>query len=280
MDIDAAEDTYRRTYTQTCETAPRRSVRFLPIKLIKIPVTKEVSLESEDALADSIREVGLIQPIIVRLTADGNYELIAGARRLKACQLLGRTKIDTIIMPAGDRDLELLSLVENTQRRQPHYVDSAYELQQIIDNTGIDVDELSLLTGVNHNSIKSRLNLLGLYCPTLEFLRTSFVPERCALQLLRINNEESQLIAAREMSDKTLDEHGAMVIVETQLEKRKHDKRRITGYISDHRPYVNAVFELVDQMKRCGIDAAVENNDTESVVSMRITIPKKIANAG
>jgi ParB family chromosome partitioning protein len=277
---DSDISSYRRSYSQTGDNAPRRSVKFLPIKLIKIPPTKEVSLESEDALADSIREVGLIQPIIVRLTVEGNYELIAGARRLKACKLLGRVKIDAIVMPAGDRDLELLALVENTQRRQPHYIDSAYELQQIIDSTGIDVDELSLLSGINHHSIKSRLMLLRLHNLTLDFLRTSFVPERCAFQLLRITNEENQLAAAREMSDRTLDEHGASLIVDKQTEIQKHNKRRITGYISDHRPYVNAVFELVEQMKRCGIDATIVNNDTDSVVSMNIVIPKRMANAG
>lgn len=68
------------------------------------------------SLAESIKEMGLLQPITVRETSDGNYELIAGERRLRACQLLGKTQIDAIATQADDSELAILALAENTSR--------------------------------------------------------------------------------------------------------------------------------------------------------------------
>lgn len=68
------------------------------------------------SLAESIKEMGLLQPITVRETSDGNYELIAGERRLRACQLLGKTQIDAIVTQADDSELAILALAENASR--------------------------------------------------------------------------------------------------------------------------------------------------------------------
>ena len=77
-------------------------------------------------MADSIRQIGLLQPINVRRAGEGGYELIAGERRLRACKLAGLTEIKAIVLDSAyDRDIAMIAMIENLQRENLHFFEEA-----------------------------------------------------------------------------------------------------------------------------------------------------------
>lgn len=133
--------------------------------------TEDVSLED---LAQSIREHGLLNPILVYSTPDGHYELIAGQRRFLACQRLGWETIPAIVRTAPENPSNegvAISLIENVQRADMHPLDKARAFQHLMDQLG-GVAAVSRSTGVSDGTIRRYLDLTRLPEPLKETLST------------------------------------------------------------------------------------------------------------
>ena len=103
-------------------------------------------------LAGSIHEVGLIQPIVVRKVKSG-YELVAGERRFRACQLLGLTEIPAILMELDDKNTAALSLIENLQRKNLNYFEEAKAYARLINDFGFTQEEVARKAGKSQSGI-------------------------------------------------------------------------------------------------------------------------------
>jgi ParB family chromosome partitioning protein len=253
-------------------------VRWLPIRLIGEATGKLRGAIDErrlDELAASIRELGLLQPITVRLTVSGRFELIAGARRLRACEKLGMTHIDAIVLPAGEIDSDLLGIVENLQREPSHYIEEAETLDAILRKSGLSVQEMSGLIGISANALSAKLRLLRIPEPTRKLIRELDISERYARVLLKLTEESKQQSVARKIFENQLTLRDAESLVESILREAPATRRRVTGVVRDHRPYVNAMRDLTDQMRRTGIDAAIEVGETDTAVDVHIRMAKR-----
>lgn len=144
-------------------------VTELPLSAIRVSefnTRKDMDAGTEDAgiqdLAVSIRENGLIQPITVREDKEGLFDLIAGQRRLQACQELGWQTIPAIVHDnVGDEDATVVSLVENVHRAEMNPIDKARAYQAILDHYG-NVDDVSRRAGVTVQTVRKYLQLLRL----------------------------------------------------------------------------------------------------------------------
>jgi len=119
----------------------------------------------EDALeelADSIREVGLLQPVVVRATGAGQYELIMGERRWRASQRAGQTEIAAIVRDTPDTDLLRDALIENLHRQQLDPLEEAAAYQQLLDDFGATHEQLAHKIGRSRPHISNTLRLLNL----------------------------------------------------------------------------------------------------------------------
>jgi len=112
-------------------------------------------------LAQSIQESGLIQPIIVRV-GSGGFFLIAGERRYRAFQYLGRKTIPAVVIEASENDSENLSLIENIQRMDLSAIEEALAYQSLLNNQKITQEELARRIGKSQSSIANKLRLLQL----------------------------------------------------------------------------------------------------------------------
>ncbi|MEO6094958.1 MAG: ParB/RepB/Spo0J family partition protein [Fibrobacteria bacterium] len=113
-------------------------------------------------LADSIKEKGLLQPILLRKHHDG-YQIVAGERRFRATQLLGKTSIPALVREQlSDRDMMEMALIENIQRVQLNAIEEAMAFEQLINNCGITHDELAQKLGKSRSAITNTLRLLKL----------------------------------------------------------------------------------------------------------------------
>lgn len=112
-------------------------------------------------LADSIKEHGVIQPIIVRKIAD-KYEIIAGERRYKASVLAGKTTIPAIIVDLNDKDSAEIALIENVQRQSLTPIEEAISYKKILDMGYLNQSELANKLGKTQSTIANKLRLLNL----------------------------------------------------------------------------------------------------------------------
>ena len=115
-----------------------------------------------DELADSIRAVGLLQPVVVRAVMPGHYEIVMGERRWRACQLAGLAHIPAIVRRTSDDDLLRDALIENLHREQLNPLEEAAAYQQLLDDFGATHEELARRVGRSRPHISNTLRLLQL----------------------------------------------------------------------------------------------------------------------
>ena len=118
--------------------------------------------ETLDELAESIRQVGLLQPVVVRTAGPGRYELIMGERRWRASQLAGLTEIGAIVKQTQDNELLRDALIENMHRQQLDPLEEAAAYQQLLDDFGATHEELARKVGRSRPHISNTLRLLNL----------------------------------------------------------------------------------------------------------------------
>lgn len=115
-----------------------------------------------EELAQSLREQGVVQPLIVRSAADGDYELIAGERRWRAAQRAGLHEVPVVIRRADDLEAFELALVENLQREDLNPVEEAEAYQRLLDEHGYTQEELAVRVGKDRSTVANSLRLLKL----------------------------------------------------------------------------------------------------------------------
>lgn len=152
---------------------------------------KKFDEESISLLASSIKEKGVIQPLIVR-KLNGTYQIVAGERRWRAAQKVGISKMPIIVMDLSDSESLELSLIENLQRKDLNPIEEAEGYKQLIEEFELTHDQISKLTGKDRSTITNLLRLLKLPEIAKNELISESITSGHARALLKI--EEDQLI--------------------------------------------------------------------------------------
>lgn len=161
----------------------------------------EVSISE---LAQSIKENGLAQPIIVTKTEDERYEIVAGERRWRACKSLGWSEIDAIVKNNLTEDKKLkLALVENIQREDLNPVEKAYAYKKLIE-MGISQNEISQVCGKSKSAISNTLRILELEEEILDAIRERKITEGHARALLQIPDKQERINVCRRIINENI----------------------------------------------------------------------------
>ena len=152
-------------------------------------------------LAASIKEHGVIQPIIVR-NVNGKYEIIAGERRYKASALAGKTTIPAIVKNLDDKESSKVALLENLQRKNLNPIEEAKTYQKILELDEMTQEELAKTMGKSQSAVSNKLRLLQLTDEVQQAVLKEEISERHARTLLRIDDSKKQ----KEMLHKVIDE--------------------------------------------------------------------------
>jgi len=154
--------------------------------------------EASDGLAESVREQGVLQPVVVRPRGDGGYELIAGERRWRAARAAGVATVPALVREADDRDSLLLALVENVAREQLSPVEEARAYALLLDEFGLTLAEVAAKVGRSKPAVSNRVRLLELPADVLELLQRGDLSEGHARAVLAVaGHEERRQLAAR-----------------------------------------------------------------------------------
>lgn len=143
-------------------------------------------------LAQSIQHLGIIQPITVRSTRGGRYELISGERRLRACVFAGLAKIPAFVREADTESMLEMALVENVQRESLNPIEVALGYQRLMDECGLKQEDVARKVGKNRTTIANFLRLLKLPPPILSALKSGSISTGHARAMLSIENPAQQ----------------------------------------------------------------------------------------
>ena len=155
--------------------------------------------EELQALADSIEEHGIIQPLTVRQLDSGYYQIIAGERRWRAARLANLSEVPVVIIEADDRKAMGLALIENLQRQDLNPVEEALGYQSLMEDYGLTQDEAAKRVGKSRPAVANSLRLLGLCPEVLEKLRKGELTAGHARAVLTLKSEKKQMEAAQKI---------------------------------------------------------------------------------
>ena len=147
-------------------------------------------------LADSIRESGLIQPLVVR-EKQGRYELIAGERRLRASRLAGLEKVPVVIKDVSDTEAYTLALIENIQREDLNPVEEAMAYQKLLEDSGASQSELAKAVGKSRSALTNSVRLLDLPDEILDMLAGDELTSGHARALVTLSADEAIALAQK-----------------------------------------------------------------------------------
>ena len=258
-----------------------RRVFYLPVDKIR-PNPSQPRRYFDDAslteLSRSILRYGIIQPLTVRHSAQG-YELIAGERRLRAARMAGLREVPCLLARADEEDSPLLALIENLQRRDLHWYEEATAIAKLVANYGLSQEQAAEKLGKSQSAIANKLRLLRLSPDCVALLREHDLSERHARALLRLQDDETRLAAARAIAEHGWNVAQTEAYVEALLRHANvTPPAKSPAYvIKDVRIFLNSIRRQLGIMQRAGVDAAVEREDTDDEIRMTIRIPRRSA---
>ncbi len=192
------------------------SSEYLPLARIEPRAGQprtEFDDESLQELADSVREHGIIQPIVVRPLGDGYYQIIAGERRWRAARLAGLREAPVRILEADDRKASEIALVENLQREDLNPVEEALGYKSLGAQYGLTQEEIAQRVGKSRPVIANAMRILTLPEEVLELLKSGDLSMSIARALLELTKPELQIAAAQWISAEELTVREATALI-------------------------------------------------------------------
>lgn len=246
-------------------------VVFLPVKAIETNPDQPRQIFTEESLselAESIRRHGILQPLSVRRTATG-YQLIAGERRLRAGVQAGLTEVPCLLMRLDDQESGAISLVENLQRQDLSYIETAQGIQTLMARYGMSQEQVARLLGKSQSAIANKLRLLQHSRPVLEQLRQTGLTERHARALLKLRDDVQKLQAISVIARQGMTVAKAEQYIESLLAQKqsKAPKANVGAFL-------NNLNQSLARIQLSGIPAVSERRETDSQIVLTITIPK------
>ncbi|MBO5918045.1 MAG: ParB/RepB/Spo0J family partition protein [Oscillospiraceae bacterium] len=227
-----------------------------------------------EELADSIRALGILQPLSVRQTQEG-WELVAGERRLRAAALAGLDRVPCLPLRVDGQSSSLLALVENLQRRDLDFLEEALALDRLMHTYCLSQEEVARRIGRSQPSVANKLRLLRLPPQLLEQLRRCGLTERHARALLRLENDPRLAQAAEHICAHTLtvaQTEAYLSDLLTPAPAKSKPKRKYI--IKDVRLFLNTVTRGLSVMRLAGVEACCQRQDTDDAICLTIRIPK------
>jgi len=175
------------------DTTGLRYIPLLKIALNPYQPREEFPAEQLQELSESIRQHGVLQPIVVRPTLNGTYELVAGERRFRAATNAGLTEIPAVIRDINDKSSLAIALIENIQRQELNPVESARAYQRLLTEFRLTQLELALEVGKSQPSIANSLRLLALPDQILDSLSSGEITEGHAKAILSLEPDTDKI---------------------------------------------------------------------------------------
>lgn len=237
--------------------------------------------EAIATLAESIRQYGVLNPLTVRRTAGGGYELVAGERRLRAARVAGLTEVPCLLINADGEDSSVIALVENLQRRDLDFFEEANGFKRLIDQFGLTQEEAARKVGKTQSAVANKLRLLRLSQQNMELIRRNNLTERHARALLRLSEEADRINVTNYIIEHELNVSRTEEYIDEFLKAKEKPEplpeqdggRHVVRLFKDVRFFLNTLNRAVGVMVDAGIGATVQQQESDDGLTLTISIP-------
>ena len=268
--------------TDNLQKATDVQVLHIPLsKIVPNPYQPRKEFESEalSELADSIRQYGVLQPLLVAPGKDDTYILIAGERRLRASTMAGLGTVPVIVSEYTSQQIAEIALIENLQRKDLHYLEEAEGYEKLVNTFHLTQESMAIRVGKKQSTIANKLRLLRLPSPVRKKLHDSDLTERHARVLLKLENEDLQKAVLQKVLKGHLNVRQTEALVEKTLKEagKLNQKKPRFVIVNDVRIYLNSIKEIMETVKTSGIPSSMEQemDGDDVVVTLRIKNVKK-----
>lgn len=235
---DNASDVQIKTTLRTSDIEPNRD-----------QPRKHFSTESISTLADSIREHGILQPILVRPLESGGYQIVAGERRWRAARMLGLDEVPVNIKELSDVETMQIAIIENLQRENLNPIEEANGYNELIENYGMTQEQVGKLVGKSRSAVANAIRILALPEKILKLLENGDLTVGHAKALLTYDDDEMKIAIANRAAG------GGMTV--RQLEKMVQKSAE-------------------NQEKRHPLDEKIDNYFVEMEISLKERLGRKV----
>ena len=255
------------------------------MRVIQIPVgmiipnpeqPRKIFTDSElGELTNSIREFGVLQPLLVKKAEGKKFILIAGERRLRAAKLAGLSRVPVIIKELQEPEAALIALVENVQREDLNFLEEAKAYKKLMDDFNLTQGEIAKRVSKQQSTISNKIRILSLPEDLQQMLMTNKLTERHARALLKLTEESDRKKVLNRVIDNNLNVKQTEKLVEDVIankEKANRKKNKI-NYIS-YKIYLNTIRKAFNQVKTVEKGARFIENDQGEFMEFKILIPK------
>ena len=237
--------------------------------------------EAIATLAESIRQYGVLNPLTVRRTAGGGYELVAGERRLRAARVAGLTDVPCLLINADGEDSSVIALVENLQRRDLDFFEEANGFKRLIEQFGLTQEEAARKVGKTQSAVANKLRLLRLSQQNMELIRRNNLTERHARALLRLSEETDRINVTNYIIEHELNVSRTEEYIDEFLKAKEKPEplpeqdggRHVVRLFKDVRFFLNTLNRAVGVMVDSGIGATVQQQESDDGLTLTISIP-------
>lgn len=234
---------------------------------------KRFDYEELENLAQSIRENGLLQPIIVRKREDKKYELVSGERRLRAARLVGIVKIPSIVINIADKDSAIFSIIENLQRQSLNFFEEAEAIEKLVGEYAMSREEVAQKLGLAPSTVSNKLRILRLPEEMRFELARSGLTESHARALLMLEDDNQRARALSIIVDRHLNVAESERMINQMINRNNRSRNPLRG-IRDVRLFINTLNHAVDTIRRAGVEADAARSETEEYIEYVVRIPK------
>lgn len=258
-------------------------VREIPVDEIHTNPYQPRRWFREDALAElaaSVKEFGVLQPLLVRLDGHGGYELIAGERRLRASRLAGRTTAPVILVEMSDQEVAEVGLIENLQREDLHYLEEAESYKQLMGFFGLTAEKLADRLGKSATTVSARLRLLKLSPAVRDEVVKADIPEKHARALLKLDDAAAQLqvirkIAAENLTARETEQWVNLTLADmhSARQEKPQPKEKTLNNVRDVRLVLNLLRHVTGDLKRDGLDVQMSQCEEAGFLKVELRIP-------
>lgn len=246
-------------------------------KLLPNPYQPRKQFKSEEmlSLASSIKENGVLQPLLCRrINCSDYYEIVAGERRLRASILANLKTVPCIVIDCDYESSAVYSILENIQRSNLDFFEEAQAISQLINHFGMTQEQIGQRLGKSQSALSNKLRLLKLPVDVRYFIEKEGLTERHSRALLKLQDEKQMWAVLRLVAERHLNVEQTEAYINSILNKEPKHRKNVVRIFKDVRIFVNTVDKAIKTMQESGIDAKSDKTETDEYIEYRVRIPK------
>lgn len=246
-------------------------------KLLPNPYQPRRQFKSEEllSLADSIKQNGILQPLVCRQINNSDYfELVAGERRLRASILANLQTVPCVIIDCDYESSAVFSILENIQRSDLDFFEEAQAISQLMNHFGLTQEQISKKLGKSQSALSNKVRLLKLPVDVRYFIEKEGLTERHARALLRLDTEKQMWTTLKAITEKGLNVEQTEAYIDSITDKKVKRRQIQSKPFRDVRIFVNTFNKAIQAMKDSGIEALSNKTETDEYIEFMVRIPK------